>query len=44
VGDTGYKSIKDNLFPLIEAWEKLSNIELTHGGNPKSSKEEEICN
>jgi hypothetical protein len=42
-GDIGiYKSFKDNLSPLIEAWKKSGSIELTRGGNPKPPKEETI--
>jgi hypothetical protein len=39
-----YKSFKDNLSPLIEAWKKSGNIELTNGCNPKPPKEGAVCN
>jgi hypothetical protein len=35
-GDIGiYKSFKDNMGPLIDAWKRSDEVEYTRGGNPK---------
>ena len=42
-GDIGiYKSFKDNMSPVIDAWKKSDRVQFTRNGNPKPPNVEEV--